>query len=35
MNSALLLPDPWMVINTLADRAAAMFLHAEACRLRS
>ena len=33
MKSALLLPDPWMVINTLADRAAAMFLHAGACHV--
>ena len=33
MKSALLLPDPWMVIKTLADRAAAMFLHARACHV--
>ena len=31
MNKALLLPEPWMVTSTFAERAAAIFLHT--CRL--
>ena len=34
MNSALLLPEPWIVTSTLAERTAAMFLHAWHCQRR-